>query len=122
MARYGSLGVDTNETMMTLYIVQVKPKNDISGLRRVRIRQYIEIATIWRNTPSRATNARFDTNNSYATWREEEYSPQLAMDGESVLDRYFDDIIVERVSSREQGWKILDDKAFTLESVIQHNS
>ena len=44
------------------------------------------------------------------------------MDGESVLDRYFDDIIVERVSSREQGGKILDDKAFTLESVIQHNS
>ena len=72
MARYASLGVDTNETMMTLYIVRVKPKNDLSGLRRVRIRQYIEIATIWRNTPSRATNARFDTNNSYATWRDEE--------------------------------------------------
>ena len=44
------------------------------------------------------------------------------MDGESVLDRYFDDIIVERVSSKEQGGKTLDDKAFTLESVIQHNS
>ena len=87
-----------------------------------RIRQYIEIATIWRNTPSRATNARFDTNNSYATWIEEDCALPLAMDRESVLDRYFDDIIVERVSSKEQGGKTLDDKAFTLESVIQHNS
>ena len=84
-------------------------------------RQYIEIATIWRNTPSRATNARFDTNYSYAKWIEEDCSLPLAMDRESVLDRYFDDIIIE-LSSKEQGGKTLDDKAFTVQSVIQHNS
>ena len=70
---------------------------------RVKFRRYIEITTIWRNTPSRATNARFDTNNSYATWIEEECSLPLAMDRESVLDRYFDDIIVELVLRNRKG-------------------
>jgi hypothetical protein len=56
-------------------------------------------------------NARFDTNNSYAMWVEEGYcSPPLAMERESVLGRYFDDITVERVSSEEDGWKSIDDK------------
>jgi hypothetical protein len=39
------------------------------------------------------------------------------MERESVLDRYFDHIIVERVSSEEQGWKSLDDKP-SLDSMI----
>jgi hypothetical protein len=44
-------------------------------------------------------------------WVEEDYcSPPLAMERESVLDRYFDDITVERVSSEEQRWKSLDIK------------
>ena len=44
-------------------------------------------------------------------WVEEDYCfPPLAMERESVLDRYFDDITVERVSSEEDGWKSLDDK------------
>ncbi len=39
-------------------------------------------------------NARF-TNNSYAMWVEEHYcSPPLAMERESVLDKYFTDITV----------------------------
>ncbi|MGA7007729.1 MAG: hypothetical protein WBY28_11690 [Nitrososphaeraceae archaeon] len=38
------------------------------------------------------------------------FSPQLAMERESVLDRYFEDITVERISSEEKGWKSLDDK------------
>jgi hypothetical protein len=42
---------------------------------------------------------------------EEDYcSPPLAMERESVLDRYFDDITVERVNSEEKGWKSLEDK------------
>ncbi len=56
-------------------------------------------------------NARFDTNNSYVMWVEEDYcSPSLAMERESVLDRHFDDITVERVSSEEDGWKSIDNK------------
>ena len=64
---------------MTLYIVRAK-KRSIRTTKRVRIRQDIEIATIWRNTPS---------------WS-----------GEFKID----DITVERVNSEEQGWKSLDDK------------
>jgi hypothetical protein len=56
-------------------------------------------------------NSRFDSVTGYAMWVEEDYcSPPLAMERESVLDRYFDDITVERVSSEEQVWKSLDDK------------
>jgi len=56
-------------------------------------------------------NAKFDTNNNNAMWVEEDYcSPPLAMERESVLDRYFDDITVERVSSEEKGWRSLEDK------------
>ena len=40
---------------------------------------------------------------------EEDYcSPPLAMEKESVLDKYFEDITVERVSSQKDGWKSLD--------------
>ena len=41
-------------------------------------------------------------------WVEEDRcSPPLAMERESVLDRYFDDVTVERVNSDEQGWRTL---------------
>jgi hypothetical protein len=54
-------------------------------------------------------NARFDTINNYVMWVEEDYcSPPLAMERKSVLDRYFEDITVERVSSQKDGWKSLD--------------
>ena len=62
-------------------------------------------------------NARFDTSNDYAMWVEEDYcSPPLAMERESVLDRYFDDITVEQVRSEGRRMEKLDDKAITLES------
>ena len=45
-------------------------------------------------------NARFDTSNDYAKWVEEDYcSPTLAMEKESVLDKYFDYITVDQVRS-----------------------
>ena len=103
---------------MTSYIVRAKLKNDLSGLRKE-----LEVGKILKMRPFGETlhhsleNARFDTNNSYAMWVEEDYcSPPLAMERESMLDRYFDDITVERVVSEEDGWKSLDDKP--LESVI----
>jgi hypothetical protein len=97
---------------MTLYIVKAKPKNDLSGLRKE-----LEAGKISKLRPFGQThhhgleNARFDINNSYAMWVEEDYcSPPLALERESVLDRYFDDITVEPISSEEDGWKNLDDK------------
>ncbi|MFI5424781.1 MAG: hypothetical protein ACHQXG_08335 [Nitrososphaerales archaeon] len=43
-------------------------------------------------------------------WVEEDYfSPPLATERESVLDRYFDDITVERVDIEDDGWKKIED-------------
>ena len=54
-------------------------------------------------------NARIDSDT--ALWIEEDYcSPPLAMERETVLDRYFDDITVEKVRSEEEGWKKIDNK------------
>ena len=96
---------------MTLYLVRAKAKNDLSGLRKE-----LESGTILKLRPFGKTlhyglqNARFDTNNSYAMWVEEDYcSPPLAMERESVLDRYFDDITVERVDIEDDGWKKIED-------------
>jgi len=44
-------------------------------------------------------------------WVEEDYcSPPLAMERESMLDRYFDDITVDRVRSEDEGWNKIQDK------------
>ena len=94
---------------MTLYIVRAKPKNDLSGLRKE-----LESGKISKLRPFGETlhhglkNARFDTSNNYVMWVEEDYcSPPLAMERESVLDKYFDDITVERVSSQKEDGKAL---------------
>jgi len=54
-------------------------------------------------------NARIDSD--FTVWIEEDYcSPPLAMEREAVLDRYFDDITVEKVRSEEEGWNMIGDK------------
>ena len=97
---------------MALYIVRAKPKNDLSGLRKdLESGKILKLRPFGETLQYGLQNARFDTNNSYAMWIEEDYcSPPLAMERESVLDRYFDDITVEGVSSEEDGWKSLNDK------------
>ncbi len=95
---------------MTLYIVRAKPKNDLSKLRKE-----LESGKISKLRPFGIAlqfgleNARFETNYGYAIWVEEDYcSPPLAMERESVLDRYFDDITVERIKSEDDGWNKID--------------
>ena len=97
---------------MTLYIVRAKPKNDLSGLRKeLKSGKISKLRRFGETLHNGLQNARFDTNNNYAMWVEEDYcSPPLAMERESVPDRYFDDITVERVNSEEKGWKSLEDK------------
>ena len=54
-------------------------------------------------------NARMHAG--YACWVEEDYcSPPLAMERRSVLDRYFEDITVERIESQEEGWSRIKDR------------
>ncbi len=50
-------------------------------------------------------NARWDPEAGEAVWEEEDYcSPPLAMERAAVLDHYFEDLRVERVSAGE-GWR-----------------
>ena len=43
-------------------------------------------------------------------WVEEDYcSPPLAMERESVLDKYFDEITVDQVKSEDEGWSKIQD-------------
>jgi hypothetical protein len=58
-------------------------------------------------------NARIDDNESpdYAIWVEEDYcSPPLAVERESVLDQYFNDIEVFHVESEEEEWNMIKEK------------
>jgi hypothetical protein len=44
-------------------------------------------------------------------WVKEDYcSPPLAMEREIVLDRYFDDLTVDRIRSEDEGWNKIQDK------------
>ena len=55
-------------------------------------------------------NARIDDNENpdYAMWVEEDYcSPPLAMERESVLDQYFNDIEMVHVESEENLFYII---------------
>jgi hypothetical protein len=93
---------------MTLYIVRAKPKNDLSGLRKeLKSGKISKLRPFGETLHHGLQKSRFDTNNNYAMWVEEDYcAPPLAMERE----RYFDDITVERVNSEEKGWKSLEDK------------
>ncbi len=53
--------------------------------------------------------ARWDSEREEVVWEEEDYcTPPLAMERAAVLDHYFDEIKVERVSERE-GWRQIDE-------------
>ncbi len=54
-------------------------------------------------------NARIDSD--IALWIEEDYcSPPLAMEREAVLDRYFDNITVEKIRSEKEGLNMIGSK------------
>jgi hypothetical protein len=96
---------------MTIYVVKAKPREEIIA----DLRQELSSGKISRLRPfgeelhHGLENARmFD---GYVYWVEEDYcSPPLAMERRSVLDRYFDDIIVEQVESDEEGWNRIKDR------------
>jgi hypothetical protein len=90
---------------MALYLVRARPKNDLS-----RLRKELNSGEISRLKPFGKTlqygldNAKIDPNYGYALWIEEDYcTPPLAMERESVLDRYFEDITVKLIASEKEG-------------------
>jgi hypothetical protein len=98
---------------MTIYLVRAKPKSNLSELRRVRMGNILKLRPFGQALHHSLQNARFDTSNNYAMWVEEDYcSPPLVMKRESVLDKYFDDITVDQVRSKDEGWNKIQDKPF----------
>ena len=99
---------------MTFYLVRAKPKKEHLG----SLKEELNSGKISRMRPFGLVlqysleNARIDDENrDYALWVEEDYcSPPLAMEREGVLDRYFNDISVERVESEEEAWSSINDK------------
>jgi hypothetical protein len=99
---------------MTFYLVRAKPKKEHLG----SLKEELNSGKISRMRPFGQAlqysleNARIDDENrDYALWVEEDYcSPPLAMEREGVLDRYFNDISVERVKSEEEAWSSINDK------------
>src|SRR5688500_16362246 len=94
---------------MALYIVKAKPIND----RLTRLRKELDSGDISNLKPfgeglhQSLVNAKVDSKEEgFAYWVEEDYcSPPLAMERKSVLDRYFENLTVNPVESREEGWK-----------------
>ena len=96
---------------MALYVVKAKPKGDsMSDLRKeLNSGRISKLRPFGEELQDSLENARIYTG--YAYWVEEDYcSPPLAMERESVLDRYFDEITVERIESEEEGWNRINDR------------
>jgi hypothetical protein len=96
---------------MALYLVRARPRKELLE----NLHEELSSGKISRMKPFGQAlqyaleNARIDTD--IALWIEEDYcSPPLAMERESVLDLYFNDITVEPIESEEEGWNTIDDK------------
>jgi hypothetical protein len=100
---------------MALYMVKARPRKELlenlhNDLRSGRI---LKMRPFGRALHYSLENARIGDNENpdYAVWVEEDYcSPPLAMERESVLDQYFNDIAVSRVESEEEGWNMIKEK------------
>jgi hypothetical protein len=100
---------------MALYMVKARPRKDLLE----NLQKDLSSGKILKMRPFGSAlqysleNARIDDNENpdYAIWVEEDYcSPPLAMERESVLDQYFNDIEVSRVESEEEGWNMIKEK------------
>jgi hypothetical protein len=99
---------------MAFYLVKARPKKE----HLESLKEELSSGKISRMRPFGQAlqysleNARVDTENrDYTLWIEEDYcSPPLAMERENVLDRYFNDISVERVESEEEAWNSISNK------------
>jgi hypothetical protein len=97
---------------MALYLVRAKPKKELSDLRKEMDSGKISKLRPFGETLQHSLeNARIDKEDGYALWVEEDYcSPPLAMERGAVLDRYFNDITVEKVESENEARSRLKDK------------
>ena len=96
---------------MALYVVRAKPKGELMAdlKKELNSGKISKIRPFGEELQHGLENARMYAG--YACWVEEDYcSPPLAMERKSVLDRYFEDITVERIESQEEGWNRIKDR------------
>ena len=96
---------------MAIYLVKAKLRKDsLNNLHKeLSTGKISKMRPFGHSLQYSLDNARIDSE--IALWIEEDYcSPPLAMERAAVLDRYFDDITVEKVRSEEEGWRMIDDK------------
>jgi hypothetical protein len=98
---------------MAFYLVRARPKKELKEdlQQELNSGKISKMRPFGRSLQYSLENARIDTENpDYALWVEEDYcSPPLAMERESVLDQYFNDIDIQRVES-EETWNKIKDK------------
>jgi len=100
---------------MALYIVKARPRKKLLGNlhKDLSSGKILKMGPFGPALQHSLQNARIDDNENpdYAVWVEEDYcSPPLAMERESVLDQYFNDIEVSRLESEEEGWNMIKEK------------
>ncbi len=106
---------------MAFYLVRAKPKTDLIAALRGRLDkgEFKGMRPFGGSLTRALQGARWDPQAGEAVWEEEDYcSPPLAMERAAVLDQYFDDLRVERVSEG-QGWKRLNDLPSFWDSVVR---
>jgi hypothetical protein len=100
---------------MTLYIVRAKPKSQLSELRKEMDSGKISnLKPFGKSLQRGLENARMDKETGYAMWVEERLLLSTVDKGtrESVLDRYFDDITVDRVKFEREGRDRISNKPY----------
>lgn len=92
---------------MAYYLVRARPKPELVAELHQRLErgELRPLRPFGRALTSSLQEARWDAAAGEAVWEEEDYcAPPLAEERAAVLDRYFEDLRVERVREGE-GWQ-----------------
>jgi hypothetical protein len=95
---------------MAFYIINAKPKPNVLELReQIDSGELAQLEPFGETLSCSLRDSRIDRHDRMV-WVEEDYcNPPLRMEREAVLDKYFEDIQVEKVQSEEEGWKRISD-------------
>ena len=91
---------------MAYYLVRAKVKPELLGELKEQLAEhaFVNLRPFGMGITKALNGARVGPDGT-AVWEEEDYcSPPLAQERAAVLDKYFDDLQVERVELGE-GWK-----------------
>jgi len=93
---------------MSYYLVTAKPLNDLQPLKLELDRGEIKVMRPFGPALDHSLNNARRAEGGWVTWEEEDYcSPPLAQERAAVLDRYFVELSVVKVT-RDEGWKQID--------------